>query len=194
MRTFIATTALLTTLAATAQADLARYELDGEHTAIYFTVDHIGYAKTLGIFTDLSGSFMYDVETQELGEVVVSIDAGSVNTFHKRRDGHVRGGDFLHVSEHPEITFVASGGTPSGDTIGTVTGDLTILGVSLPVTLVVTLNKVADYPFGHKREVLGLSMATKIQRSDFGMTYGVENNLVGDEVTINIETEAMKMN
>ncbi|MEL7132608.1 MAG: YceI family protein, partial [Pseudomonadota bacterium] len=109
------------------------------------------------------------------------------------RDGHVRNKDFLHVTEHPEITFVASGGTPAGDANGSVTGDLTILGVTRPVTLDVTLNKVAAYPFGHKREVLGLSMSTTIQRSDFGMTYGVENGLVGDEVRINIETEAMKM-
>ncbi|MFL4470595.1 YceI family protein [Tateyamaria armeniaca] len=193
MRTIIATTALFNSIAAAAQADMARYELDTEHTAVYFTIDHIGYAKTLGIFTDLNGSFMYDVDTQDLSDVAVTISAASVNTFNEARDGHVRNRDFLNVSEHPEITFVASGGTPSGDTTGTVTGDLTILGVTQPVTLDVTLNKVAAYPFGHQREVLGLSMSATIQRSDFGMSYGVDNGLVGDEVTINIETEAMKM-
>ncbi|WP_254685011.1 YceI family protein [Tateyamaria omphalii] len=172
---------------------MARYELDTEHTNVYFTIEHIGYARTLGIFTELEGAFSYDVETQELGEVAVTIDASSVNTFNDRRDGHVRNQDFLHVSDHPDITFVANGGTAESDVNGTVTGDLTILGVTQPVTLDVTLNKVAEYPFGHKREVLGLSMSTTIQRSDFGMTYGVDNGLVGDEVRINIETEAMKM-
>lgn len=180
-------------LATSAQADLARYELDPTHTAIYFKVDHIGYAKTLGVFTGLSGSFLYDDETQELKDVNVTILADSVNTFNEARDGHVRNKDFLHVSEHPEITFVASGGTPTSDTNGTVTGDLTILGQTQPVTLTVQLNKVGAYPFGHKREVLGLSMNTSIKRSDFGMTYAVDNGLVGDEVAINIETEAMKM-
>ncbi len=193
MRTIIATTALFASIATTAQAEMARYELDTEHTAVYFTIDHIGYAKTLGIFTDLGGGFMYDMDTQNLSDVAVTIKAESVNTFNAARDGHVRNGDFLNVSDHPEITFVANAGTPSGDTSGTVTGDLTILGVTQPVTLDVTLNKVAAYPFGHKREVLGLSMSTTIKRSDFGMTYGVDNGLVGDEVTINIETEAMKM-
>ena len=193
MRTLIATTAILGALTTTAQADMARYELDPTHTAIYFTVDHIGYAKTLGIFTELDGGFMYDATSQELGEVAVTIEAASVNTFNEARDGHVRNADFLHVSEHPQITFVASGGTASSATSGTVTGDLTILGVTQPVTLDVTLNKAEAYPFGHKREVLGLSMSTTIQRSDFGMDYAVANGLVGDEVTINIETEAMKV-
>ncbi|WP_415922566.1 YceI family protein [Tateyamaria sp. SN6-1] len=172
---------------------MARYELDTEHTNVYFKVEHIGFARTLGIFTELDGAFDYNVDTQELGDVSVTIDAASVNTFNDARDGHVRNKDFLHVSEHPEISFVASGGTPASDASGSVTGDLTILGVTRPVTLDVTLNKVAEYPFGHKREVLGLSMSTTIKRSDFGMTYAVDNGLVGDEVQINIETEAMKM-
>ena len=192
MRT-LAAFAAFATLASVAQADMARYELDPTHTAIYFKVDHIGYAKTLGIFTGLSGSFFYDDETEELKDVQVTIQAESVNTFNEARDNHVRNKDFLHVTEHPEITFSAAGGTPSSDTSGTVTGDLTILGQTQPVTLTVQLNKVGEYPFGHKREVLGLSMSTSIMRSDYGMTYAVENGLVGDEVTINIETEAMKM-
>ena len=189
----ILTTVLTGALALPAAAEMARYELDPTHTAVYFTVDHIGYAKTLGIFTGLSGSFSYDTEANELADVVVTIDAASVNTFNEARDGHVRNADFLHVSEHPEITFVASGGTAESDTQGTVTGDLTILGQTQPVTLNVTLNKAAPYPFGHQREVLGLSIDTAIARSDFGMMYAVENGLVGDIVDIKIETEAMKM-
>ncbi len=193
MRILTATVAFIATATSTAHADMARYELDRDHTAIYFTVDHIGYAKTLGVFTELEGGFRYDLETQELADVAVAIGAASVNTFHEARDNHVRNGDFLDVATHPTISFVASGGQAEGDTKGTVTGDLTILGVTRPVTLDVTLNKVADYPFGHRREVLGLSMRTTVRRSEFGMTYGVENGLVGDVVTVNIETEAMKM-
>lgn len=187
------TTAFLSSAAAAAQADMARYELDPAHTVVYFKVDHIGYAKTLGIFTEVSGDFMYDAESRELGKVDVTINAASVNTFHEARDDHVRNKDFLHVSEHPQITFVANGGSAESDNKGTVTGDLTVLGQTRPVTLSVTLNKAAAYPFGHQREVLGLSMQTSIKRSDFGMMYAVENGLVGDVIDINIETEAMKM-
>ena len=111
IRTLLASTALIVVESAAVQADMARYELDLEHTVVYFTVDHIGYSKTLGIFTELGGEFMFDADSQTLGDVSVSIDAGSVNTFNAARDGHVKNRDFLHVSEHPQITFVASGGT-----------------------------------------------------------------------------------
>ncbi len=190
---FLMTTALVASLTTAAHADMATYELDPEHTTVFFLIDHIGYAKTLGLFTTVTGNFMYDADTRELGEVNVSIDAASVESFNEARDNHVRKSDFLDTAKHPTITFTATGGTAASDTSGTVTGDLAILGQSLPVTLDVELNKAAPYPFGHKREVLGLSMTTSIQRSDFGMTYGVANGLVGDTVNIQIETEAMKI-
>lgn len=176
-----------------AQAEMANYELDPSHTAVYFTVDHVGFAKTLGIFGAVTGTFSYDMETQELADVQVSIDANSVNTFHEARDNHVRNKDFLDVPNHPAITFVANSGTAASDTAGTVSGDLTLLGETHPVTLNVVLNKADTYPFGHKRFVLGLSIDASIKRSDFGMTYAVDNGLVGDVVDIKIETEAMKI-
>ncbi len=176
-----------------ARAEMARYELDPSHTAVYFTVTHVGYARTLGIFPGVEGSFEYDTETQELGAVEVTIDAASVDTFHEGRNEHVRKADFLDVSNHPQITFTAEGGTPASDTEGTVEGQLTLLGQTNPVTLNVTLNKADTYPFGHERFVLGLSMDTSIARSDYGMMYAVENGLVGDTVEIRIETEAMRM-
>lgn len=188
----LTTSALALLIASTAQAEMASYQLDPEHTTVYFTVDHIGFAKTLGVFTRLSGEFMYDAKTQELGAVNVSIDSASVESFNEARDTHVRGSDFLDVETHPAITFTASGGTATSDTSGTVAGDLTILGQTRPITLDVTLNKSDTYPFGHKREVLGLSMSTVIMRNDFGMSYAVGNGLVGDAVTVRIETEAMK--
>jgi len=189
----LTTTALLALLSGTAHAEMATYELDPDHTTVYFTVMHVGYAKTLGLFTTVSGTFMYDAETQELGDVSVNIDAASLESFNAARDNHLRKGDFLDVENHPAITFTASGGVAASDTSGSVTGDLTILGETRPVTLDVTLNKAEAYPFGHKREVLGLSMATSINRSDYGMSYGVVGNLVGDVVDIQIETEAMKI-
>lgn len=188
----LAAAVVFSSLGATAHADAARYELDPTHTAVYFTIDHIGYAKTLGVFTEVTGSFVYDTDTQALGDVQVAIQAASVNTFNDARDGHVRNRDFLDVTTYPEITFVANRGMPTSADSGTVTGELTILGETRPVTLNVTLNKVAEYPFGHQREVLGLSLDTSILRSEFGMNYGVGNGLVGDEVSINIETEAIK--
>lgn len=189
----LALSVLIATFPLAASAEMARYELDPDHTTVFFTVDHIGFAKTLGIFGDVQGSFDYDIDTQELANVQVVIAADSVNTFHDARDGHVKNKDFLHVSEFPEIRFVAGSGEPTSADAGTVTGDLTILGVTQPVTLNVTLNKAETYPFGHKRFVLGVSIDAKVQRSEFGMTYAVANGLVGDQVDINIETEAMRV-
>lgn len=182
----------LLTLAAPLAAAPAQYDLDPTHTVVMFDVFHVGYAPTIGVFGEVSGSFTYDVDTQDLSDVNVSINAGSVNTFLEARDGHVKNGDFLDVAAHPEITFVAASGTPTDATSGTVTGDLTILGETHPVTLDVTLNKAAAYPFGHKSFVLGLSLTGEIQRSLFGMDYGVAGDIVGDTVKVRIETEAIQ--
>ncbi|TFL18378.1 YceI family protein [Jannaschia formosa] len=176
-----------------ALAEPARYELDPEHTTVSFLVSHVGYAATLGFFTEVSGGFVYDAETQELGEVEVRVNLPSLETFNDARDNHVRSGDFLDAEAHPEMVFTASGGTPTGETTGTVEGELTLRGETRPLTLDVTLNKAEEYPFGHRRFTLGLTVRGTLNRSDWGMTYGVENGLVGDEVSLIIETEAMRV-
>lgn len=172
----------------------ADYTLDASHTTVMFDVFHVGFAPTIGVFGDITGSFTYDMDTQDLSNVKVSIGSESVNTFHEARDNHVKGGDFLDVDKHPAITFVASSGNATSDTSGTVTGDLTILGETHPITLDVTLNKAGDYPFGHKSFVLGLTLTGEIQRSKYGMSYAVDGDIVGDTVKVRIETEAIQAN
>lgn len=176
---------------ATAKADSATYAIDPEHVVVSFTIMHAGYARVLGIFPDVEGSFIYDDETQELSDVSVSIRAASVNTFLEKRDEHVRSPDFLDATAHPQITFVADGGTPTSDTTGTVAGDLTIRGVTQPVALEVTLNQLADYPCCHGKETIGISASTTIQRSAFGSTYALPV-FVGDDVEITLEFEAIR--
>ncbi|WP_227270136.1 YceI family protein [Roseobacter weihaiensis] len=179
------------TSATQVRAEPAIWEIDPEHVAVAFSVMHIGYAKTLGRFTDVSGSFVYDPETQELGEVTATIGTASVNTDLEKRDNHVRSADFLDAEAHPMITFTANGGTTLSDTTGQVTGDLTIRGVTQPVTLDVTLNRIAPYPFGHGKETMGISATTSLLRSDFGSTYALPE-LVGDEIEIVLEFEAIR--
>ncbi|MEM9798126.1 MAG: YceI family protein [Pseudomonadota bacterium] len=180
-------------LAAPAQAEPARYELDPTHTTISFLVGHVGYAATLGLFSDISGGFVYDTETQALSDVEVTVGTGSIETLNDARDQHVRSADFLNVDTHPQMVFTADGGTPTGENTGQVAGELTLLGQARPLTLDVTLNKAADYPFGHGRFTLGLTVRGSLLRSEWGMDYGVANGLVGDEVTLIIEAEAMRM-
>ncbi len=178
-------------LAAPARAEPIEWKIDPEHATIAFLVEHIGYARLLGQFTEVEGTFTYDPEAQALGQVSVAIDAASVWTDNERRDNHVRDDDFLNVDEYPEITFTAEGGEVTGENTGTVTGELTILGQTRPVTLDVTLNKDAPYPFGHEKRTLGISVRGTVVRSDYGMDYAVANGLVGDEVDLLIEFEAI---
>lgn len=182
---------IATAWTATAWAAPKTYTIDPEHAVIAFKVDHIGYSKVLGQFLKVEGQFVYNEETQDLGTVSVDVDATSVFSNNKARDKHIVGKDFLHAKETPVITFRAEGGAVESTTSGTVTGDLTVRGVTKPVTLAVTLNKAAPYPFGHKKHTLGISASGTIKRSDWGMTYAL-GGIVGDEVELLIEIEAIR--
>ena len=179
--------------AAPAKAEPALFKIDSSHLAIAFLVHHIGYADTLGQFLEAEGSFRYDEAANRLSDLSVTIQADSVFTNHGKRDDHLRGGDFLAVDDHPEITVVGTAATATGETSGRVTGDLTILGVTRPVTLEVERNKIGPYPFGEGPPyVVGISARGTVKRSDFGMSYAVENGWVGDEIEVIIELEAVR--
>lgn len=177
--------------AAPAGAEPARFRIDPEHLSIGFLVRHLGYADVLGQFLKAEGSFMFDEQARTLSDVRVSIDAASLFSNHKARDEHLRGKDFLNTAQHPAITFVGTAAEPTGERTGKVVGDLTMLGVTRPVTLDVTLNKTGLYPW-IDNYVAGVSARTTIKRSDFGMMYAVENGWVGDEVQVIIEFEAIR--
>ncbi|MDJ0983355.1 MAG: YceI family protein [Kiloniellales bacterium] len=182
-------------IAPPAQANPARYEIDPAHFSVGFLVHHIGYADTLGMFLEGGGSFTFDEAAPAVTDIEVTIQADSVFTNHDRRDKHVKGSDFLDVDDHPEIRFVGREARPTGENSGEVTGDLTILGVTRPITLQVIKNKIGDYPFGAGPPyVVGVSVRGTVKRSEFGMTYAVENGWVGDEVELIIEFEAIRQN
>lgn len=185
--------ALSTVLALSVTAVMAapqRYTLDPEHTTVAFLVEHVGYAKTLGHFQDVSGSFTFDDETQQVSDVTIIAKTDSVQTNHEARDKHLRSKDFLDVKQHPEMTFTADGTTLQADGSADLTGNLQLLSETRPLVLSVSLNKAEKYPFGHKKFTLGVSGRGALQRSDYGMNYGVANALVGDTVDLIIEIEA----
>lgn len=175
-----------------AQAEPATWNIDSEHFSIAFEVGHIGYQQQIGLFRNARGKFSYDPETRELTDGRVEVEAASVFTDHDERDEHVRGGDFLAAEDHPRIIFEATGFKVGDNDGGTLTGDLTLLGQTHPVELEVTINKLAEYPFGHGKETLGISARTTIERSRWGMDYAVSNGLVGDEVALRFEFEAIR--
>ena len=182
-----------TTLAPRALAAPAQYKIDSEHFSVGFLVHHIGYADTLGMFLKGEGSFTFDEAAPAVSDIEVTIAADSVFTNHDRRDKHLKGIDFLNVDDHPEIRFVGREARPTGDKTGEIDGDLTILGVTQPVTLQVTLNKIGDYPFGAGPPyVVGVSVRGTVKRSAFGMSYAVDNGWVGDDIEVIIEFEAIR--
>ena len=183
--------ALAITAASPAKADADLYEIDPDHFSIVFNADHIEYGAAWGMFLEGSGQFKFDEDARTLSDLSVTIEAASVFTNHDGRDDHLRSDDFLHAGAHPQITFEMTEAVPETETTGKVIGDLTLRGETHPVTLDVTLNKTGPYPWGNNY-VVGITAKTTLKRSEWGMTYALEDNLVGNEVPIVIELEAIR--
>lgn len=195
----LAAAALLASLAAAgpARAEPREFVIDPEHFSVGFQAGHVEFSRVLGMFLEAEGRFVYDEASRTLESGTVTIRSRSVFTNHEARDEHLRSGDFLDTSDHPEIVFEATGYEPSGEREGRLTGELTLLGETHPVTLDVTIHRIGEYPLGGgllsgKPYVLGASVHGTIERSRWGMTYGVDDNLVGDEVELMLEFEARR--
>jgi polyisoprenoid-binding protein YceI len=184
-------------LAAPAQAKPAKYVIDPEHFSIAMSIRHIGYFDLIGLFTEGAGSFVFDETKPEVTDIRVTIKTASFESGHKKRDEHVRNADFLNAKEFPEMVFVGKSTERTGDRTGRIHGALTLRGVTKPLTLDVVWLKSADYPIGGgllggKPYVTGINARGTLKRSDFGMTYGVDNGLVGDDVTLILGFEARR--
>ena len=190
-RLIVAVTALLL-WAGTAQAAPEEFEIDPEHFSIAFMIRHAGLFDMVGLFTEAEGEFTFDEDAVTISDIEIEIEADSVFTAHKKRDGHLRSGDFLNVREFPKITFVGTGSERTGDRTGRVTGDLTLLGVTRPVTLEVEFISSGPYMFSSRQYRVGINARARLKRSDFGMTYMVDNNGVGDDVQLILGFEAVR--
>ena len=182
----------LAVLTAPASAAPQRYDLDPEHMTIAFLVDHIGFAKTFGIFREAEGSFTFDETVPAVSDVRIVVQTDSVWTNHERRDDHLRNSDFLDVDDYPEMSFVGLSAEQTGERTGIIRGELTLLGQTRPLDLELVWNKSGEYPFGDRHHAIGISARGLVKRSDYGMTYAVANGLVGDEVELIIEFEAIR--
>jgi polyisoprenoid-binding protein YceI len=178
-----------------AQAQAARYEIDPDHLSVGFLVDHIGYAKVLGMFRAARGSYRFDEASAALSAVRIEVETASVFSNHRKRDEHLAGPDFLNSGEFPRMVFTADGARRTGERTFEITGQLELLGKTQPLTLQATWNKSAESPlggFGRKPYVMGVSARGSFKRSAFGMNYAVANGWVGDEVALIIEFEAVR--
>jgi len=185
--------ALLATPHTDVQAEPQTYQFDKGHTQIRFSWNHVGLSEQSALFRDYSGTVTFDQEDVSNSSVSVTIDPASVDTGVADFDDHMKSSDFFHVEEHPEVTFETTDVVKTGPDSGRMTGDLTIKGITKPVTLDVTLNYAGEHPlapFNEKykgRQAAGFKATGRVLRSDFDL--GRFAPLVSDWVDIEINTE-----
>lgn len=175
--------------AAAKKTDADSYTFDKVHTQIMFSVSHLGFSFSTGSFTGFDGGFTFDEAKPENSSVQVTIDTNSITLHDAKWEEHLKSEDFFNTAAHPLMTFKSTKVEKTGDKTGRVTGDLTLLGVTKPVTLDVIFNKAAVHPYS-KQYVAGFSASGTLNRSDFGMVYGLPG--IGDEVNITIEVEGIR--
>ncbi len=168
-----------------------KYALDPTHTFVVFKITDMGYAHIVGWFTGVTGQLTFDPADVTKSTLNVTIKTASIDTHFAQRNKDLMSPDFLNVAEFPEMTFKSTSVEKTGDKEGKVTGELTLLGVTKPVSMDVTFNKIAPNPFNNNRPTAGFEAHTAIKRSDFGMKTEIPN--IGDEIDISIDAQAPKM-
>lgn len=170
------------------------YALDPSHSRIGFVARHAMIAKVRGAFNEVSGTASIDGANPSASSLEVTIQAGSVDTRDANRDGHLASPDFFDVATYPTITFVGTGFEVTGDDTVEVTGDLTIKGVTKPVTIPFEFGGAATDPFGHDR--IGFEGQVVVNRKDWGLTWNAALEtggvLVSDKVTLEFEVSAVR--
>ncbi len=178
----------LLTLTSSAFAAPETFNIDPNHTAPRFEYSHFGYSNQQHRFDKTSGKIVIDRDTHT-GSVDVSIDAKSVNTGYALFNGHIQGPDYFDTAQHPTITFKSTMVKFDGDKPVAVEGNLTIKGITKPVTLTLTSFHSMKHPMA-KKDAIGANAVTKIKRSEFNMSKNVP--YVSDDVTLSIAVEAIK--
>jgi polyisoprenoid-binding protein YceI len=168
------------------------YVLDGAHSRPTFEVHHLGYSTQFGMFDKVSGKVALDRGAKK-GSVDIAIDAASIRTFDARLDGAVKGDKFFNVEKFPTIAFKSTSLHFDGDRVTAVDGELTMLGVTKPLTLKIVAFKCGEQPF-NKKPMCGGDATATLKRSDWGMTTGVSSLTPGDEVTLRVPFEAYREN
>lgn len=163
-----------------------RYNIDPAHTSVVFTINHLGYSNYTGRFNKVDGTLMVDTTNPEKSGLKVSIPIDSIDTNHEVLEGKLKGKDWFDAEAFPVASFTSTRVQKISDSQAKVTGDLSLHGITRPVTFDVTFNGTALNPFV-KAQAMGFSAKTVIKRSEFG----IKNYLpaLGDEVTLLIETE-----
>lgn len=185
MKTYLASLALMSMITlATPSFAADEFTIDPVHSWLNFSVNHGGFAAAHGRFGDVSGTILFDQDDVTNSFVSVEIKASSIDTNHEARNGHLISPDFFNTAEFPTLTFQSTSIKQTGENTGLVTGELTMIGVSKPITLDVTFNKIEG-------DKVGFSATLEIVPADFGMSK-VAGFGMGPSVQITIDIEAKK--
>lgn len=193
MRNFIlaaSTLALATGLALPVLA-ADSYEIDPQHAWVAFSINHAGWSSASGLLSNVTGQISFDKEDPTKSTVTVTIDATTLATGFADRDRDLQGPDFFNTAEFPTITFNSTAVEKTGDNTGKITGDLTLIGVTKPVTLDVTFNAETPLPWDANALKAGFTATGSITPAEFGMAKVTEFGL-GPDVPLTINIEAYK--
>ena len=183
---------LVVIFATTGQADT--WSLDKAHSSVGFSVRHLVISKTTGKFDDFTGTIVFDGKNFAAASVELTVQMASVDTDDEKRDEHLRSADFFETEKFPTMDFKSKKVTKGEGDAFTITGDLTIKGVTKEVTFDCQFPGVVNDPWGNTKA--GFSAMTQINRQDFGVTWSKSLDggglVVGDDVDVMIEVEAVK--
>lgn len=172
---------------------MAKWKFEPGHSAAEFSVRHMMVTWVRGHFKNVHGTLDFDPEHPEDARVEVEIDAAALWSGEPERDAHLRSADFLDVARHPKITFKSTRVEPTARNEYKVTGDLTLRGVTRPVTLETRFLGQGRSPFNDTR--VGFTARTVINRHDFGVSWNAPMQdagmVVGDDVLLTIDAEAL---
>jgi len=184
LRTGLVIAGLLFSVSAAQAADT--YTIDPNHTSVVWTINHFDFSHPWGKFAQVTGTLTLDEQAPQNSKVSAIIPVGNFLTGIDKLDEHLKSAAFFDVATYPTASFASNKVTQTGKDTATVDGMLTLHGVTKPVTLAVTLNKIGQNMMNKK--TAGFSATATIKRSDFGMTSYLPG--LGDEVKLYIESEA----
>ena len=183
-----AVVASIVVLAFTALAPAqTNFKIDPVHSAVVFKINHLGVSSAWGRFNDPQGVVVWDDNDPSKGKVEVTLQADKIDTGNQKRDQHLKSPDFFNAKQFPTLTFKSNAITKKTEGEYEVSGDLTVHGVTKPITVTVKKVGEADTQMGHRA---GWETTFTIKRSDFGMNFMPGG--IGDDVTLNVAIEGIR--
>ncbi len=188
MKKFIISTAILLL---TTAATFAQWNMDKAHSQIFFAITHMGVNTITGNFGTVSATLTSAKDDFSDAVVEFTADVNSLNTFNEQRNTHLKSADFFDATQFGTLSFKSTSFTKSGDKTYTVAGNLTLHGVTKPVTLTATFNGTTVNPM-NKKTVAGFKVTGTIKRSDFNVGDPKFAGFLGDDVALDANTEFVK--